>query len=216
MNFRIHLGVFVGALAAVSCLQMPAKAFEEDLFPAKLGNTWTFKGTAGTVPLNMTATVTSSTTAKGKTTAVFKWTQNGQVNQTETYSISSTGVVREASGVGGGSVISPPLPVIKYPMKVGNSWKWKGTLKSATQTFDGVADLKVAAKETVKTEAGTFSAYKVDLDLTVTSNGKSLTIKNSYWYAAGAGMVKQAIDIPTPDGKTLTIQAATTSYKVNK
>lgn len=213
MNFKTQLKAGIGTLALLSCIQLSALAAGEDLFPAKLGNTWTLKGTAGTVPLNMDATITSSKTVGNKTTVVVHWTQNGS-SQEESYSITPTEVARETTGLAGSSVITPPLPIIKYPMTPGKTWNWKGSLKSPTQTVNATALLKTGPRETVKTPAGEFKACKVDLYLTITQGSKSTQVKNSYWFAPRVGMVKQEITIPLPQNKTLVVQASATKYKV--
>src|SRR5205823_664444 len=141
----------------------------EDLFPVTQGATWTYSGTAvsGTnnQKLNMIASITSSTSSGGKTTVLVHWTQNGQPIQDETYLVSAQEVVRLKAGANGAIASDPPVPVIKYPMTVGKTWAWAGNQVIGTAKIPGKATLKVAARETIKTQAGTFSAYRVDMNL---------------------------------------------------
>ena len=140
----------------------------------------------------MEAAVQSSRTAGGKTTAVFSWTMNGRPVQEETYIVTAAGVSRAKSGPGGSMTITPPISIIMNPLTVGKKWAWTGSLTAAAgQTINGTATLKVAARETIKSAAGTFQAFRVDMVLNITAQGQKLQIPNSYWFAPGAGLVRQ-------------------------
>ena len=207
----------VSAIAAVLTLQGAAVALggSEDLFPTGLGSAWTYNATVGTKSLSMTATITSSKSTGGKTTIVTRWSLNGQPMQDETYIVSASEVSRARSGAYGANVLNPPLPVIKYPMSVGKTWSWSGTISAPNQQgVSANATLKVAGKETVKSSQGTVTAYRVDMDLTVTAQGQTAKIPATYWFAPGAGMVKQSAAIPGPNGQNVTIEATATTYKI--
>jgi hypothetical protein len=146
--------------------------------------------------LNLNAIVTSSKTAGGTSTVVFRWTMNGNPVQDETYVVTRQSVSRVKSGVGGSNIISPPLTVIRNPMTVGKSWNWKGSIAvGGGQPIPAEATLKVASRETVKSAAGTFSAFRVNMDLRVTAQGQTARIPNSYWFAPGAGLVRQQVTL---------------------
>ena len=157
----------------------------------------------------MEAVVTSSKTAGGKTTVLMKWTLNGNPVQDETYIITASGVSRAKSGAKGSVTVSPPVPVIKNPMAVGKSWTWKGTISPGAQKIAGTATLKVGARETVKSAAGSFSAFRVDMVLNFTAQGRAFKIPNSYWFAPGAGLVRQRASV----GPT-TIEATVTKFQI--
>jgi hypothetical protein len=161
------------------------------IFPAGTGSKWTYSGSANKQPLTMDAVVKSSKTAGGKTTAVFSWTMNGRPVQEETYIITAAGVSRAKSGPSGAMTINPPIPIVMNPLTVGKSWNWKGKLTAGTQIIEGSSTLKVAARETIKSAAGTFNAFRVDMVLNITAQGQNLKIPNSYWFAPGAGLVRQ-------------------------
>ncbi len=186
----------------------------ENLFPTKKGSSWTFSGTAGSQKLKMTAEITSSTTSGGSSTVIMLWTQNGRSVQEETYTVSQGQVVRVKAGAGGAMQSSPPVPVIKYPMAVGKSWSWKGAELVGSMRIPASAQLKVAAKEAVKTAAGTFNAYRVDMKVTTSVQGQNVTATNSYWFAAGVGMVKQSAIVNIPGGKPLVVTAALEKYEI--
>jgi hypothetical protein len=153
-------------------------------------------GEASGQVLNLDAVITSSKTAAGKSTVVFRWTMNGKPVQDEVYHVTPSSVSRAKSGPNASNVISPPLPVIQNPMKVGKAWKWRGTIKLPNgMTMPAQANLTVAKRETVKSAAGTFSAFRVDMGLLITVQNQSAQIPNSYWFAPGAGLVRQRVTL---------------------
>lgn len=206
-------------VAGLALTPRPASSAGSDsLFPTGKGSAWTFKGTAGPQALEMTAAIASASSAGGKTTVNMQWQMGGRNIQDETYIVTATEVQRSRSGAGGANVITPPITILKMPAKVGTAWTWKGELTTKTpqgeMKFNGTAKLKIAARETVKTTGGTFNAFRVDMDLTISAQGQTQTIPNSYWFAPGAGLVKQKITIPGPGGQSVIVQAAATKVSV--
>jgi hypothetical protein len=195
-------------------LSLPA---DEDLFPTKPGATWTYTGSAGTQPLQMDAVIVSSKSAGGTTTVVERWSIGGNPVQDETYLVTAAGVSRARSGKGGASVLEPPLPIIKYPMKAGKSWKWEGTIatQAGGRSINMKADcsLSVSPKEKVKCGAGDIEAFRVDVKMNIYSEGKSMQVPNSYWFAPGIGLIKQSTQLQA-NGKSLLIEAAVSKYKI--
>ena len=203
-------------LLAASMTGTTAGPASDNLFPAAKDTVWTYAGTAGSTPLNLTAKVTSSTTSAGKTTVVVQWLSNNQPMQDETYIVSATEVSRAKSGAYGNNVLTPPIPVIKYPMSVGKSWEWSGmmAMNGGQLKVPASAKLKVAAQEKVKVGSESLNCYKVDMSVTVTAQGQATTIPASYWFAPGVGLVKQSSTLPTPDGKGVVIEATATKYTI--
>lgn len=212
----------IAALAAAGLLVAAAGrgVAAENLFPITVGSSWTFSGSPGGRPLTMIATVKSASKANGKITAVILWTVNGAPAQEETYIVSASEVARSKSGQGGANTITPPVPVIKYPLTVGKAWSWQGHMQISqggqSATLPGSASLKVAGRESVKTAAGTFNAYRVDMKVTVTANGQTQSVPNTYWFAPGVGMVQQSITFPGPGGKPFLLKMAISKYTIKK
>lgn len=184
------------------------------MFPVGQGSTWEFAGKAGTLPLQMTATITSSTVTGNKRLVRFHWTANGKDAQEEEYIVTSTQISRARSGASGGNTIDPPIPVIKYPLQAGKSWSWKGSIGMGGQSASGKAILRVIGRQSVKTRARTFNAWRVDLKLTVSAQGQTITIPNTYWFAPGAGLIKQSATLPAPGGKSLVTSGEVTKYTI--
>lgn len=167
----------------------------ENIFPTKTGATWHFTGKAGPNNFSPVCKIVSVKNAGSKSVVLMKWTANGATIQDETYHVSASSVERVSSGVGGASKINPPIPVIKYPATVGKSWNWKGTVTSQGQAIPGTATIKVVSREKLKTGAGTFDAYRIDMELVMSAGGQTVKLPNTYWFAPGKGMVKQSANV---------------------
>jgi hypothetical protein len=198
---------------AAACLASAAGPAPQNLFPTGVGSTWNYQGTMNGASVSIVATIKSAKTSNGVTEATFDWQMAGRSTQMETYRVTSTSVERTRSGAGGANHLNPPLPVIKYPMSVGKAWHWKGSLVNGATSMPSSGDLRVGALEKVKTGAGTFTAYRVDVKLLVSAGGQTAHVDNSYWYAPGAGMVKQSATV-SGTGQSVQVEAAISSYKI--
>jgi hypothetical protein len=186
----------VTALLLSATLAMTAYAFVADnVFPIKNGATWQFTGKAGPSEFSPTCKVVSVKKAGAKTVVMMKWTASGTAIQDETYHVTANSVERVSSGAGGSNKISPPIPVIRYPLTVGKSWTWKGTVTTQGRPIPGNATIKVAALEKLSTKAGTFNAYRIDMNLVMSAGGQTVRLPNSYWFAPGKGLVKQSANV---------------------
>lgn len=212
-----RVSALVAALVVGSTAMSYAPAAPENLFPTSMGSNWVIRTIVPgqDAPIVADITVTSEKKVGDTTTAVFQYKANGAVVQEETYIVTPDQVSRKRSGQGGSSVLEPPIPIIKYPMALGKSWKYSGKITIQAPTgemeLDSTADLKVAAFEEVKTGAGTFKAYRVDMKATISSGATNQEVTNSYWFAAGVGMVKQSAVLPGVGGD---ITGTLTSYKI--
>lgn len=210
----ISMRTFLVSCALLSTLAVSASVFDdENLFPTTIGSTWTWTSSASGAGTTMKVEVVKADPpVDGQ--ALLRYTANGQTTQDETYLVTKSEVARLRSGKDGCNHLEPALPIIEYPMTAGKSWHWKGTITTVTAgggglPVDGEADLKVAGREDVKTDAGTFNAYRVDMHLTVSVSSRSSEFDNTYWFAPNVGMVKQ-----TFSGAGLNVEGAITSYSI--
>jgi hypothetical protein len=210
------IALSVWAVAALASAPVSAQSIAQ-MFPTRAGSTWEFDGAvrAGnqTQPLKLGAKIASVNSAGGKTTVVVEWTANGNIAQSETYIVSGNEVLRSRSGQGGSGVINPPVPVLRMPIRAGNSWNWKGTITTGGQTLNGSANLRIAARERLKTPAGNLDSFRVDMTLTISLQGQNQKTVNSYWFAPGVGLVKQSTSLTGPGGQKLTVEASVSKYK---
>jgi hypothetical protein len=192
----VRFGLAAAALFVTQGLPVNAQQGKNvSYWPFKKGSTWTLTTHVAERTIDQVVTVTDVTAGNGYTTATLDYKVNGQSVQGEKYQVSAAGIARAASGAGAASPLSPPMPVVKYPMKAGNAWKWKGTLTQEGNVFTCNGDLSVSGPETIKTPGGTFQAMKVHLVLTMSAQGKQFTIPNDYWFAPNVGLIKQSANL---------------------
>lgn len=102
----------------------------------------------------------------------------------------------------------PPLPLLRFPMSLPNSWEWKGKHLVGSRTLDAEAKVS-AAKETLDLATGTTETVKVTV--TVTTKDGSGTEKErtlTFWFAPGEGPIRREYGLgqvrePRVAGKTV-------------
>ena len=186
--YSLTVALIFGALTP-SVSQAQSSAL--DYWPMKVGSTWKISMKAGGQTLVQDITVTDNKNG----VASLDYQMNGRTVQTEKYKISSKSISRLAAGAGGTSTLSPPVPIIQFPMKPGMRWKWKGTINVNGEISQASAVLSASKPVSLKTAAGTFNATKVHMTLTVAQKGSTMTIPNDYWFAPKVGLVKQEMTI---------------------
>jgi hypothetical protein len=182
-----------------------------DYWPFREGSTWTFVATVGEKNLTQVITVTKVTKAEGKTRAELEYKTDGRTAQREIYEVDASSIQRVAAGPDGSNKLTPPLPVVQLPMTAGKKWDWKGDVSFGGSTFKGTAQLTVSGPETVKTDAGSFPAMRVHVDLDVVSGEQTIKVLNDYWFAPKVGLVRQKATIGSQ-----VIEGVLTSHKLTK
>jgi hypothetical protein len=154
-------------------------------YPLKPGTKWTYEVDAGTgEKARMTNQIAKNEMIDGKSMARFETVFNSSVQQVEHLSSTPEGVFRCRIN---GTEVSPPVCVLKYPVKAGESWKADAKLG------DQVLKMKfVAGKlKEVTTSAGTYKAVSVETE----TNDNGTNIKSKCWFAPDVGVVKQKLEI---------------------
>lgn len=185
--------------AALVCAALPAAAAKTaapDYWPMKVGNTWTIAVDYDGKTTPQVLTVVKSTPVAGHATeASIDYAVDGATSQTEVYRADKRGLFRVHSGKDAAGTITPPLPVIRYPVVFGSSWTWTGTFTNGDTKTKAEATLSENGPETVITSTGNFMAMRVHLELTIfAEDGEKGFVTNDYWFAPGVGMVKQAFE----------------------
>ncbi|MFH1783513.1 MAG: hypothetical protein ABH868_01240 [bacterium] len=84
------------------------------------------------------------------------------------------------------SVFTPPIPLMKFPLKVGTAWNWEGNLKIAFINKNINMRCEVVAEEEITVPAGTFKCLKIHIHQL-----RNKEESNEYsWYAPGIGQIK--------------------------
>jgi hypothetical protein len=196
------------------------KAGKIDYYPMRPGIVWTYDTKIGDVQIKQTATVTERKKTSTGEQAAIEWRMNDQLIQKEVYLITPSALMRIEGGGGSGGQLSPPMPVIKYPLKSGSKWSWAGNIQAQGQTIKSKADFVVSGPLTIKTPAGSFkNVMRIHYTVTMTpdnpqklsqrvtgtgtrtaawqggrpgtSLNQTLTIPTDLWVAPGIGPVKQ-------------------------
>ena len=208
---------FLGGLSLVtmvvggSALAQQAPKSAADYWPFREGNTWTMAVTVGEKKMTQVITVTKVTTKDGKTRAELDYKTDGRLAQREIYEVDASSLSRVAAGPNGANQLTPPVPVVQVPMTAGKKWNWKGEVAFGGQTFQASAQLSVSGPETVKTDAGSFPAMRVRMDLDVASGEQHIKVLNDYWFAPKVGLIQQKA---TVGGQV--IEGVMSSYKLTK
>ena len=120
----------------------------------------------------------------GKGLARLETVVNGEVKATEHVGVEAGGVFRYRFN---GVELTPPVCLLKYPIKDGDTWE--------TETKIGAQQITVSGKEggqkNLEVPAGKFDTISAKIETTVGGN----KISNTYWFAPDVGIVKQAVDL---------------------
>lgn len=154
-----------------------------DYFPLGKGSQWTYSCNG----VEAIYRVTDDAMADGKMCSVTETIIDGQAVQ-KLYFIKTDKEILEVMKqkfVGSTTIYSPPQPLMRFPVKVGDSWEWKGDLAN-----NNSADLrsKVTRKEKISTPAGNFDTMKIETEGFV--NNTTAT-KMEMWFAPNVGLVKE-------------------------
>jgi hypothetical protein len=168
-------------------------------WPLKSGCNWTIIAPDVKSDWAISISVSSSTTTPaGISNVAVDYTLNGKTIQKEVYQVTADEIARIKGGAEASGTVDPPLPIIKLPMKSGQSWKWNGTITVGATKVNATSQFTVTGPFLVSTPAGKFSAMKVHSALIINPGPKAVSMPNDSWYSSGIGLVKQKV---TMNGK---------------
>jgi hypothetical protein len=179
------------AFYVTTCLLLAATASSAgdkktpDYYPLQVGNSWSFRVKVGDqegVVVSRVARIDKD--ADGKPLAVLEAESNGKVVASEHLRQTADGIFRYRNN---GVEISPPLCLLKFPVKSGD--KWDGPINSGKEKGTFAAEAK---EEDVEVPAGKFKAIKVSIRL----ESMGQVVNTAYWFVADTGFVKQTVQTP--------------------
>jgi hypothetical protein len=110
----------------------------------------------------------------------------------EVYRVDSGGIFLESLGTGSGDQFDPPLTLIRFPAKKGDSVEWEGTYR-----YGNIRAVEAKATSTTQTEqvslaTGSAEAIRVTVELEL-SDGSPNPAKRKleFWFVNGSGPVKR-------------------------
>ena len=89
--------------------------------------------------------------------------------------------------------LEPALPLLKFPMKVGDSWTWKGTMTSGVSK---VADASITSRadKVSRTDGGQDDAVLVEVNLKMDGGGAKPAERHlAFWFVKNKGVIKREI-----------------------
>ncbi|MFP4498692.1 MAG: hypothetical protein ACLFQV_10810 [Vulcanimicrobiota bacterium] len=160
----LAVAVVVAMALAFSACTKKQPATGKEYFPLEMGDQWTYNSTiGGTTEMEMVFKVTGTEEINGVETKILEAFVEDNSIQKEYYELSDKGLIahkRYMSAAGQELVLNPPEMMLKFPLKVGDSWTWSGDIDGQPA---GNYTFTVEAEEEVTVPAGTFMAYKVKL-----------------------------------------------------
>lgn len=169
------LGLSVFALF-VSAISLTAQEKTDPLYPLKVGNTWTYKVSGGSIVVK----VEKKEKFANKDCYKLETSAQGKVSASEHVVVESDGVYR--TGVNG----LAPTAAIKFlalPAAKGSKWN----INTKVQEQDVTGDFSIT-EEDVTVAAGTYKGATVVSGPNFRIAGMDTTIK--MWFAKDVGMVK--------------------------
>ncbi|MCW5946201.1 MAG: hypothetical protein KIT74_04145 [Fimbriimonadales bacterium] len=110
----------------------------------------------------------------------------------EVYRVDSSGISLESLGTGSGDQFDPPLTLIRFPAKKGDSVEWEGSYR-----YGNIRAVNAKATSTTQTEqvslaTGSAEAIRVTVELEL-SDGSPNPAKRKldFWFVNGSGPVKR-------------------------
>lgn len=180
-KFAVVLAVLV---AVVSGQTLGQDQSGPDYYPLRAGTKWTYRvvlgGEAKGMVINQIAKIEKiddQSLARQETVA------QGNVAATEHLSSTAKGIFRHRYN---GVEVVPPVCVLRYPVKQGDSWGSEA--KVGDQTIKMTSRV---GEEEVTVPAGKYKAITVQVD----GDAAGTKIRTTYWFVANIGFVKQVADI---------------------
>jgi hypothetical protein len=95
-----------------------------------------------------------------------------------------------------GETYDKPLTLLKFPMNVGDSWRWTGTMTSGNEPHKATAQISTSSEQLLLAEGGATDSILVVVDLNLESGGPNdATRKLRFWFVKGKGLVKRQFGI---------------------
>ncbi len=171
----------------------PERVDTKDLLPLKAGGRWEYdvKRSKGE-PSRENVVVTST---NGKGTILESW-EKGKVVSRDQYRVDDKGVWVTAVMIDEKMMpITPDMPLLSLPIEEEKVNLWQGTIGSGKTTMAGRVWIRTTRRQKLKTPAGEFMAYRVDMRSELSGQGRNATLLASRWFAPGVGIVKvRAVD----------------------
>lgn len=163
----------------------PKKGQTPNYYPTQIGNEWLYRRTVAGNESDFKITI-------AKTEAFDKVQWVLLADHLKGKLVDREHVRQDEKGVyfhnfNSGSKVTPPIMVLKYPIKPGTTW---GGMFAINREQKG-SYLAESSEETIDVPAGKFQTVRVEMKVEL-AGGKH---KVNYWFSENVGMVKQSWDL---------------------
>jgi hypothetical protein len=163
-----------------------------DYFPIKAGSKWHYQvEMEGEKKGQVTSQIAKIEKIDGQALARLESLVQGNLAASEHLSNTAKGIFRHRYN---GLEVAPPICLLKYPVKKGESWEIDAKLGD-----DKITGTCRVSEAEVEVPAGKYKTIVVQFD----AQAGQVKINTTYWFAPGTGMVKQTARVN--DGKTITL-----------
>ncbi len=136
--------------------------------------------------INMEVAINQKTSGDNMT---LELEAHGQTFETENYSVNNNAF--ELIDVAD-EHYEPNLPLLKFPMRIGDKWEWKGTMTSGQEPHNATAVVTSTSDSVLLPGSGTVDTVLVVVDLSIDSGGPTpATRKLRFWFAKDKGLIKR-------------------------
>jgi hypothetical protein len=142
-------------------------------------------------PLREQIVVAGVKKAGEQTRVTLETRRNGKVTRREVFVSDAEGLKMAAAGLGDSVSITPPLPLIRYPVKEGDVISWNGILKFRGTSAPGTAYSRVSGQDMVRDGKRQVGAYRVDTLIETTIAGRLVPFMTTRWFAPSVGIAHQ-------------------------
>jgi hypothetical protein len=173
-----------------------------DYYPLKVGTKWHYQLDAGTgQKVQLVSEIAGVESVRGESLSRLEVSANGRkLPSTEHLQSKKDGVFRFRVS---GTDIDPPVCLIKYPLKAGQT----SSIETSASGEKMKVDYSEGQPEEVQVPAGKYQT----IPCTITTVQGGAKTKNVYWFAADVGVVKQRMEIGP---QTITLEL--TKYEAAK
>jgi len=114
----------------------------------------------------------------------------GQALETEVYQSTPSAF----SLVSIDEVFNPPIDLLRFPMNIGDTWEWKGTLTTGTVTHNATAKITTEEEQLfLKGSTGIFTDLS-EVTLQIDSGAANPAVRTlRFWFNRGRGIVKREL-----------------------
>jgi hypothetical protein len=189
LRFTPIVGVLFLVSATFSNAVVPDKAGKEaqeaktpNYYPMRVGNQWNYRVEVGGNSAESISKIAKIETIDDVPLARLEAYIGGELKATEHLRQTDKGIFRYRNN---GQEISPPICLLKYPVKSGATWD--GEISVGKETGKYFCE---ATEESIEVAAGKFKTIHVSVRLE--SGGK--TVHTSYWFVKNVGFVRQTVD----------------------